>query len=330
MSAKACKFSLMTFIATQARLSWEHHYQGSLEDFYALGNPPLAGDGHLSLAEQNRQEQRRNLEGKLTALERKHRVQLRWVEADRLYQEMAGQRKRYMIQQLHAALAGKFLDYYALQRQLETAAYRERTSLRRPRRQMDAIMSKVGEDIAELQRWHAAPGEYRGPLYDLNHLTAAGLLAANTLPWQRQTAQAGLLVRKQAALAEQLERQARCREEMAIVRREAEDMQVFYQHYAQAQRAIGRLEHGVLSARQVPEAAQLGEAGVHAALQAFRIGQQQVLQSKLVEYQRLGCLASSAVEALHADLVDSGGSSDSTFHDARSDASDDSTSDEDA
>ena len=256
-------------------------------------------------------------------------MQLRWVQADRLYQEIASQRKRFMIQQLHANIAAKFLDHYALQRQLDTAAYRERTSLRRLRREMDAIVCKVSEDLAQLQRWHAAPGEYQGPAYDHQHLTANGLLFGNTLPWQRQTAQAGLLIRKQAALAEQQERLTRASEELGIVRREARDMQVFYRYYAQeVRRAIGRAQQAP-SARRVPDAAQLGVAGVSAALDAFHRGQRQVLQDKLAEYQRLGSLAGDAVEALHAGLMDldSGSSSDSTFHDARSDHSSDSSSD---
>ncbi|EIE19524.1 hypothetical protein COCSUDRAFT_54531 [Coccomyxa subellipsoidea C-169] len=316
-----------------ARLTWEHHYQGCLEELYALGGSvTLAAEGQQSVSEQMRHEHRRVLEGKLAAWERRHRVQLRWVEADRLYQEIGGQRKRFMIQQLHASIAARFVDYYALQRQLETAAYRERTSLKRLRRQMEAIVSKVSDDILQLRRWHAAPGDYQGAQYDCQRLTAPGLLAADTLPWQRQSAQAGLLARKLAALAEQQERLKRCSEEMTIVRREARDMVVFYEHYAQqVQQAAGRGERRLPSARQVPHAAELGEAGVHAALEAFQLGQQVVLLSKLEQYQHLGGMAGNAVEALHADLtnLDSGTSSDSDWQDARSDASSDSSGGDD-
>lgn len=286
----------MAFCVCQDRLSWQHQYQGCLEELYALGDTPVGAgaDAQQSFSEQARQEQQRALEVKLAKLERKHAVPLRWIENDRQYQDAAGERKRYMIRQLHSAIAARFLDHYALRRQFDTAAYRERSSLKGLRRQMGAIVSKIGDDIVQLQRWHAAPGEYHGPSYDPQQLDAAGLIASDTLPWQRQTAQVSLLARKVAALEEQEERSKRCSEELQIIRREARDMHLFYRYYMeQVRQAIARLEEtavagGGMSARQVPGAAELGPAGVAAALEAFRAGQIQVLRAELLEYRRLG------------------------------------------
>lgn len=289
-------------------------------------------DERQSLSAQVKQDQRRALEMKLAVMERKHRVPLRWIETDTQYQAAAGQRKRFMIRRLHAAIASRFLDHFAAQRQLDTAAYRERTSLKRLRRQMEGIVSRVGDDILQLQRWHAAPGDYYGPVYPHHQLTAAGLLASDTLPWQRQTAAEGLLVRKVAALAEQRERRTRCMEEMAIIRREARDMEVFYRYYTQqVERALAQVEDGVVNTREVPGAAQIGSAGVTAMRNAFRAGQVQVLQAKLLEYRHLANLAYNAVEELHANTLEpSDSSSDFTFQDARSDATSDTTLEDDA
>lgn len=297
----------------QAKLKWRHHYQGLLEEYYALGAPPATANGEpLSLSDQARQEQGRSLESKLAAYERKYSIEPRWLQGSRKYEAAAGQRKRFMIQKLQANIAARFLDHYGLQRQLDTAAYRERTSLLSSlRRRMDAIAAKVGEELIQLQRWHAAPGQYGGPAYNLQQLTAADLLAADVLPWQRRSAAAGLLERKLAALSELQERLRRCNEETDIVRREAQDMHVFYQYYTeQVELAMATVEHISISGSEVPGAAVLGHAGVSAVANAYKAGRVQLLRTKLVAYQRQRDAAADLLTYLCREQAELGSDSD--------------------
>lgn len=318
----------------QDRLAWRHTYQWLLEEYYALGAHPVLNGGPLSLSEQRKREDLCTLETKLTALERKHAIGLRWTVDDPAYLDAASERKQFTIRKLHASIAARFLDHYALRRQMETAAHRERQSLHRVRRQMDAVVSRVDEELSQLRRWHAAPGEYHGPMYNCQEIRAHGLLAADMLPWQRQSAAAGLLARRRAALVEQQERLQRCSEEMAIVKREATDMRIFYQHYSdQVQQAMAAMEHDNVELSGIPGAAALGTMGLSAASEAFKRGRLQILHCKLVQYQRFGAAATAVMDKLcvQADdpIVDYNTESSSAYEDARSDASSDMDTEED-
>ncbi|MGH3055429.1 MAG: hypothetical protein ACRDL7_10680, partial [Gaiellaceae bacterium] len=293
-------------LGLQDRLRWEHTYQGLLEQFYALtgdaGPAALAASGPLSTPEQRKREELQVLETKLAAMEHKQGVGVRWNQSDAAYLTAAGQRKRFMIQKLHAIIAARFLDHHALQQRFEQAAYRERQSLQRLTDKMASIKSKVADDLCQLQRWHAAPGDYHGPAYNLQGISAAGVLAANTLPWQRQSAAAGLLSRKLAALAELEDRLARCLEEVSIVRREAQDMQTFYQHYAQqVEDVMAAMGEEGSDVRDIPGAAVLGVSSLRAVQEAFQQGRLEILQCKLTEYRRLGAAAAEILDKLQFD-----------------------------
>lgn len=272
-----------------------------------------------TLAEQARRDQLSALEPKLHTVERKHGIGVRWRHDSADFIEAGGQRKRYMINKLHAALETRFVDHYSLQRQINTASFRERHGMIKLRRRADAVARKVEEDLKELQGWHAAPGEYVGPAYDHGQLSAVGLLAANVLPWQQRTRVEGLLSRKQEAVAEQRERRQRCIEEQGIVEREAADMCKFYQHYcSQATSSIQDEEQAQVIAGDVP-------GGVGSAVHdTYKSGRVYVLRSKLQEYESMHQAALQLVAKLQTTALadDSDGSSSSEFYDAQSDGSD--------
>lgn len=307
-------------IDEQDKLGWSHKYHMLLEQYYALGGDTAVGSaGPQTLSEQARRDQLSALEPKLRTAERKHAISVRWGQDSAEFIEAGGERKRYMIKKLHADLETRFVDHYSLQRQMDAVSFREWHGLMKLRRKADAIARKVEEDLKELQGWHAAPGEYQGPSCDHEQLSAHGLLAANVLPWQQRSRVAGLLNRKQEAVAEQREHRKRCIEEQRIVEREAADMCSFYQHYcSQALSAIETEEQAQVSAENIP-------GGSRSAVpDTYKAGRVYVLKSKLQEYQGMHQAALQLVADLHigASAYDSDGGSSSHFYDAQSEGSD--------
>ena len=182
---------------------------------------------------------------------------------------------------------------------------------------MGALQTKAKQVIQDLQAWSAAPGPNQLG-YDPASLEATSLLAADVLPWQRQSLSASLLTVKRAELKELAERRLRCSEEYKILKREAADMVLFYEHYgSQVDSQISDLQSADKHISSLP-----GEWHADTAVAAYRSGATAILLRKLKHLRAMREAASVLLVRLeqeHLEMPASTSDDEGAFGDAEDD-----------
>ena len=219
----------------QDKLGWQHTYQECLEKLDVLkataGNEqaPTTAD-HASqaqsLASQRLAKELSDLETLAQQLESKHKLEERWTADSFDYQSKALQRKCYNVHRLQRKIETDvdWLRWVALAVS-HNPCQRRGTSTQLKKKTQDA-RARLPQSVQELQDWHAVHGDIGDLGYDVMSIKAEDMQQPSwKAPWSTvgtpQTAQ-------QLEVAQLLQLQERCAEELQILKREAQDMVSFY------------------------------------------------------------------------------------------------------
>ena len=270
------------------------------EDDILQPEPAAAGAQH-SVAEQLRHKQLHELDARLKVVKRRHTSGVRWAAGSAQYSAAGAERKRYIVAKLQRQVEAQLISYHGLQRDFRSQPLVERTQNLRLRRKIATAVRLMGEALQQLQRWHAAPGEGAQPAPSPEDLTVEKVLQHQVLPWQHGTPAAGLLAMMSAELAGVSARLECCREETAIIGREAADMVFFYQHYKNQLVTAALPVEKIASCpdgRLPPEFRKEAEA----AKAAYRAGRLEILDGKLRHFDAMLGTAQSVCNYVHDPL----------------------------